>query len=188
MINLYRFKGVVMKGIYLCSGFAFHKNYDILYQDLFVKRDIGGSCLDIDLNVYDYLICTPPCNFWSKARGNRCSQYSLDTKLLLPIMLERFQSCNKPFIIENVCNLKRFKEFHLFDNVICNWYVIGRHIYFTNISFDIVDLNYLYSIQRYDFRCHGKVIKYDDMSSLYHQGGYNVHKVIELFLKKVNGR
>ena len=49
---------------------------------------------------------------------------------------------------------------------------------------DIYDIKTLKSKNRQDFLYHGKVIKYDDMKNLDHQGGYNVHIVIDYFLKK----
>ena len=65
------------KGIYLGSFTALHPNYNIIYQDINNKRDLGGDMKYIDIDNYDFIICTPPCNFWSKARGNKCSKYSL---------------------------------------------------------------------------------------------------------------
>ena len=40
--------------------------------------------------------------------------------------------------------------------------------------------------QRQDFKKHGYVIKYEDMKDKDHQGGYNVHTVIEEFLKEIH--
>lgn len=37
--------------------------------------------------------------------------------------------------------------------------------------------------QRQDFTQHGWVIKYNDMDNKDHQGGFNVHNVIETFLQ-----
>ena len=53
------------KGIYLGACRAYHPGYDITYQDIDGKRDLGGDMLDVDLNQYDYIIATPPCNWWS---------------------------------------------------------------------------------------------------------------------------
>lgn len=77
-----------MKVIYLGAYEALHPEFDIVYQDINGKRDLDGDMLDIDLTNYDFIIATPPCNFWSIARGNRCSQYSLDTKHLLPEIIK----------------------------------------------------------------------------------------------------
>lgn len=170
-----------MKGIYLGAYTAIHPNYNIIYQDINNKRDISGDMKDIDLSNYDFIICTPPCNFWSRARGKRCSKYSLDTKHLLPYMINKLQNQEKPFIIENVLNDKRMKENRIFDIVKCNVYRVNRHIYFTNIKLDLTDIK-----QRQDFKYGGKVIMYDDMTNKSHQGGYNVHQVIERFLGGIN--
>ena len=169
------------KGIYLAAGAAYHKNYNIIYQDLLVKRDIGGNMLDIDLNDYDFIIATPPCNFWSRARGNKISNYSLETKHLLPDIIDKLIKLNKPFIVENVKNDKRMLEHNILPRKDCKIYYLNRHIYFTNVELDLSNIE-----QRQDFKYGGKVIKYDDMETKYHQGGFNVYNVIECFLKEVN--
>lgn len=176
MLDIYN-----MKGIYLGAYRAQHPKYNIVYQDINNKRDIGGDMLDIDLTKYDFVIATPPCNFWSCARGNRCSQYSLKTKHLLPEIINKLVKLNKPFIVENVRNLKRFTDNGVLPEKRCFVKFIGRHTYWTNVDFDENNIE-----QRQDFKHHGHVIKYADMKDLSHQGGYNVHNVIERFLETIN--
>lgn len=168
------------KGIYLGAYEAQHNGHFIVYQDINGKRDIAGDMMSIDLSDYDYIIATPPCNFWSIARGNRCSQYSLDTKHLLPDIINKLVSLGKPFIVENVKNNKRFVEYGVLPRNDCFVFVLGRHTYFTNVVFAIDDIE-----QRQDFKYGGHVIKYDDMVNLKHQGGFNVHNVIERFIQTV---
>ena len=60
-----------MKGIYLAAFTALHPDYDITYQDINGKRNIAGDMLDVDLKGYDFIISTPPCNWWSKANWQR---------------------------------------------------------------------------------------------------------------------
>ena len=55
-----------MKGIYLAAFKAYHPNYDIVYQDINGKRDIGGDMMDVDLTQFDFIIATPPCNYYSR--------------------------------------------------------------------------------------------------------------------------
>ena len=146
--------------------------------------------MDIDLTPYDFIIATPPCNYWSIARGNRCSQYSLDTKHLLPDIITKLSKTGKPYIVENVINKKRFKENSIYDiaeRANCFIYYIGRHTYFTNIELSNDEVKTLNEQNRQDFKYHGQVIKYDDMENKKHQGGYNVHLVIDYFLNKVKG-
>lgn len=170
-----------MKGIYLGCGKAAHYNYDLIYQDIDGKRDIGGDMLNIDLAAYDYVIATPPCNYWSRCNYRRDkSQYALNTKHLLIDIIEKLINCGKPFIIENVRNDNLFKEYGLLQKN-CLTVIIGRHRYWTNVLFFNKDIE-----QRQDFRYGGKVIKYDDMSDKYHQGGYNVHNVVEKFLETIH--
>lgn len=169
------------KGIYLGAGRALHPNYDIVYQDYNGKRDMGGDMLAVDLTPYDYIIATPPCNWWSAARGNRCSQYALDTKHLLPDIINKLIALGKPFIVENVKNRKRFTENGLMPRNDCYIKVIGRHTYWTNIDFNTDNIE-----QRQDFKHNHVVIKYDDMKDNYHQGGFNVAKVIDRFLETIH--
>jgi len=172
-----------MKGIYLGAAKSFHPSHNIVYQDIDGKRDIAGDMASIDILGYDYVIATPPCNYWSKARGKRCSSYSIETRYLLPLMIYKLANYDKPFIVENVQNKKRFDEYGLLNNLPNNVFVykIGRHTYWTNIKMKDIHL----IEQRQDFKTHGEVIKYQDMDNLYHQGGYNVHNVIEHWLKTI---
>ena len=172
-----------MKGIYLAAGNAVHSNYDIIYQDINNKRDIGGDMLDIELESFDYIIASPPCNYWSIARGSRCSNYSILTKHLLPCIIDKCIKLSKPFIVENVKNNKRMTENGIIPRNDCIVFTHGRHIYFTNVPFEYSNIP-----QRQDFKHHGYVIKYEDMDNQYHQGGYNVHNVIEAFLHEVHNR
>lgn len=171
-----------MKGIYLAACKARHENYDIVYQDIDnrYKCELGGDMMEIDLSPYDYIIATPPCNWWSKANPYyKTSKYALETKHLLPDILKKLGSQNKPFIVENVKNLKRMRENGVFD--ICDKYniyiyIVGRHTYFTNIMCN------LQCEQIQDFKYGGVRINNDG----YNQGGTNVHNVIELWLKVIN--
>lgn len=38
------------RGIYLGACRAYHPGYDITYQDIDGKRDLGGDMLDVDLS------------------------------------------------------------------------------------------------------------------------------------------
>lgn len=127
-----------MKGIYLCSFRAYHPGRDIVYQDLIEKRDLGGDGLDVDVSGFDYVISTPPCNWWSKAnyRRNR-SIYAMRTAHLLPCMIIKLSNAGKPFIIENVRNFDRMEKMGVFG--LCrefgvSYRIIGRHTYFTNFA------------------------------------------------------
>lgn len=177
-----------MKGIYLGAYEASHPEFDIIYQDINGKRDLGGDMLDVDLTPYDFIIATPPCNYWSIARGNKCSQYSLNTKHLLPEIITKLAQSNKPYVVENVINKKRFAENGIFDlaeQVGCHIYYIGRHTYFTNIVLDANEIMELEKQNRQDFKHGGRVIMYEDMQNKKHQGGYNVHLVIDYFIRKI---
>ena len=106
-----------MKGIYLASFKAYHPNYDLAYQDINGKRDIGGDMMDIDLTPYDFIIATPPCNWYSKANYRRnVSEYALKTKHLLPDIIAKLYQLGKPFIVENVQNKSLIP--HDWDNIL----------------------------------------------------------------------
>lgn len=169
-----------MVGIYLGAYKAAHPNYNIVYQDINGKRDLGGDMMDIDLTKFDYIIATPSCNYWSRSNYRRDkSNYSLKIKHLLPDILKKLCAQDKPFIVENVRSGRMFSEIGLFE-LPCFIYFIGRHTYWTNIMISC-DIE-----QRQDFLNGGYVIKYDDMNNCEHQGGYNVHNVIEMFLYTIN--
>ena len=161
-----------MNGIYLAAYRAYHPNHDIVYQDINGERDLDGDMLEIDLSKYDFIIATPPCNYYSRANWRRNqSDYSIQTKHLLPGILNKLIKLNKPFIVENVRNKKLFKRFGLYD-VDCFIYEYGRHTYWTNI---MVNLNQI--IQIHDN------IQYKEKNV--RQGGINVHNVIEYWLENV---
>lgn len=141
-------------------------------------RYICSSIENINFNDYDIILCSPPCNFYSRAAGNRHSDYALKTRHLLPFCINEAYKTGKPFIVENVRNRKYMFNLDIPNDVIIIEY--GRHTYFTNILFNIQS-----AVQRQDFKMHGHVIKYDDMPDLSHQGGFNVNNVFVEFLKSL---
>lgn len=168
-----------MKGIYLAAFRAEHKGHNIVYQDINGKRDIDGDMMLVDLNGYDYIIATPPCNYYSICNYRRNeSEYSLKTKHLLPGILEKLGKQEKPFIVENVKNYPIMNQEGVWD--ICDKLgifsqVVGRHTYFTN---QLIDLK---CEQHFDFNKGGYLINNDG----HREGGENVHKVIEYWIRSV---
>ena len=163
-----------MIGIYLASYKASHPNYNIKYQDINGLRDIGGDMLEINLEPYDFIIATPPCNYYSRGNYRRDkSEYSLKTKHLLPSILRKLCYQEKPFIVENVRNYKKYKELGLF-NLPCFIYFIGRHTYRTNIMIMQDIEQELENIQH--------------ITQKNREGGQNVHYVIEEWLKNINNK
>lgn len=175
-----------MKGIYLASFTAYHPNYDIIYQDINGKRDLPGDMLDINLDNYDYIIATPPCNWWSRANYRRNeSDYALKTKHLLIDILHKLSSMNKPWIVENVRNNKFFLEYGLFSIPNTYVYLIGRHTYWSNIKFfhdDIVQK------PKVEIRNNKRIwLSSQNLPRNQRQGGNEVHEVIERFLETIHG-
>ena len=173
-----------MKVIYLAAFQANHPNFDVTYQDINGKRDIGGDMLDVDLTPYDVIIATPPCNYYSRANWRReTSIYSQNTKHLLPSIMRKLSSQDKPFIIENVINLS------LMDFVNdCPVFTIqhGRHLYFTNVPFNPWNIP-----QSNDFdykplksgKTPGRLAMWAPREK--RQGGSSVHAVIDYWLQIV---
>ena len=129
-----------MRGIYLAAFKALHEEHDIVYQDINGKRDIAGDMMNVDLTPYDYIIATPPCNYYSRANYRReTSEYAQKTKHLLPGILKKLIALGKPFIVENVRNKRIFTELGLL-NLPCHIYLIGRHTYWSNILFPYEDI------------------------------------------------
>lgn len=164
-----------MKGIYLATYKAYHPNYTMDYNDIEKTSyhvNIIGDMLSIDLVNYDYIIATPPCNYWRRANYRReISEYSQLTKHLLPNIIDKCIESGKPFIIENVKNEKMFIRHGLYNKQ-CYIYKIGRHTYWTNILMN------------------DKINQQDDdiqsLSGSNRQGGKNVHEVIEYWLESIH--
>ena len=172
-----------MKGIYLASYKAEHPNHDIIYQDINGERDLGGDMMEIDLDPYDFIIATPPCNWWSRANYRRDrSEYALKTKHLLIDIIDKLCSQDKPFIVENVKNRKQFALHGLFDQK-CYVYFVGRHTYWTNIPLKVDDI---IQVPKIDFK-NGKKrwLSSQHLARKDRQGGEDVHQVIERFLQTI---
>lgn len=166
-----------MKGIYLGSYTAYHPEYDIVYQDINGKRDLGGDMMDVDLTEYDFVIATPPCNFYSKAVGNRKhSDYALKTAHLLPDIIDKLHNEKKYFVVENVRNDKKFKEIGLFDYPDIYVFRIGRHTIWSSIWF--------YHWLPFDYEFVGSPCR-DINKRKDRQGSENVHIIIESWLNEL---
>jgi len=160
------------KGIYLASHNAI-LNYDnIIYQDINGTRDIGGCMLDVDLKNYDFIIATPPCNYYSRANYRReTSLYSQKTKHLLPNIIDKLIDLGKPFIVENVRNFNLFKKLGLFKKG-CFVYFHGRHTYWSNIMID-----FTFIPQKND--------NVQNIAQADRQGGDNVNNVINYWVEYI---
>lgn len=170
------------KGVYLGSAKARHPKYNIAYNDISKrsKPDLLCSMETVDLSKYDYFIASPPCNFWSHANpDSRKSEYALKTKHLLLWCLENIPKQGKPFIIENVRNAVKYEKYGVFDLVRKQGLYlsfVGRHTYITNI---LVNLE---CYQTKDFKKGGICL----VGKTAKQGGANVHRVIEIWLKHIH--
>lgn len=101
--------------------------------------------------------------------------YCVDKKIVkLLIIIDKFISTGKPFIVENVRNYPMFKRLGLYDKN-CYIYKHGRHTYWTNVMFDMSTIP-----QEYDF----KTIPGYGQTRLksYVQGGKNVNDVLDWFI------
>lgn len=169
-----------MKCIYLGAYKAYHPNYDVTYQDINGKRDLPGDMCDIDLLPYDVIICTPPCNYWSRANWRRdTSVYAQKTKHLLPTMLYKLYKLNKPFIVENVRNDKRFTDMGLYDYPLFV-YKVGRHTYWSNVYIPLGDIFQKPKISIVNGK--KKYLSSQNLNRERRQGTEEVHQVIERFL------
>ena len=131
--------------------------------------DIVGDMCKIDLSPYDIIICTPPCNYYSRANYRRgTSKVAQETKYILPTMLRKLEDLNKPFIIENTCS--RFCPYGM-----CHEYYYGGHIFYTNIGLPMWLLP--------------KPISNNIQNKSYgnRDDNPNVHNVINLFLSTIFG-
>ena len=173
-----------MKGIYLAACLARHPKYDLDYNDIDDKFGCNIICdmMQVDLSKYDYIIASPPCNYYSRANYRRdTSDYALSTRHLLPSILEKLGKQNKPFLVENVKNKKLMAKcgiFKICDKYNIFVYFVGRHTYFTN---QFVNLS---CKQKIDYVAKGSY--YSTNPNNYRQGGENVHNVIEIWLEYIH--
>lgn len=188
------------KIIYLASYKAYHPNHNMDYNDIKKTSEhinIIGDMLEVDLEPYDIIIASPPCNYWSRANYQRhTSKYSQMTKHLLPSILEKLSNQNKPFIVENVRNFNLMNQNKMF-NFPCYVYEVGRHTYWSNIPFNpsniIQDSDFFAANRRipgkrgWFMTPDGREVKsagqdIQKLSRSNRQGGHNVHEVIEYWL------
>ena len=164
-----------LKAIYLASGRAKLNYNNVVYNDYKEKRDLICDMMTVDLNDYDILIATPPCNYYSRANYRReTSKYAQETKHLLPDIIDKFIKTGKPFIVENVRNKPLFKKLGLYDKN-CLIYTHGRHTYWTNRMISIQDIP-----QEFDFK---QIPGYGTVRlKNYVQGDKNVNDVLDRFI------
>lgn len=158
------------KIVYLASGNAKIEKYNkfIKYNDAYIKRDIAGCMLSVDLSPYSVILASPPCNYYSKANYRReQSKYALDTKHLLPDIIKKLVKIGKPFIVENVKNKPLMQDIIKNNNVF--YYEHGRHSYFTN---RLINLKGIPQVKE----------NLTKINTKKRQGGYNVNVVFEQFL------
>lgn len=161
-----------MKIIYLASFEAQHPRFDVVYQDINGKRDIGGDMMDVDLTPFDVIIATPPCNYYSIANYRReTSEYAQKTKHLLPSIIHKLLFIGKPFIVENVRNALLFRKAGLLSLPLFV-YVYGRHTYWTNIPFNVSNMIF-------------PSTNINQSSTRQRQGSGKVHEVIDYWLEVV---
>lgn len=165
-----------MKGIYLCSRSHRIPGIRCDYNDIesYPGINILKDALYVDLSDYDYIICTPPCNYYSKANYRRdVSDVANQTKHLLPILLNRLYMLDKPFIVENVNNKVLFDKAGLFDYDDLIVFSFGGHTFWTNIKFTIPN------------KC--LAVKQDKQNVCRNKrdNNYNVDLIIKLFLSEI---
>lgn len=169
---------LVKRVIYLAAGRAKLKYPFVVYNDYKVKRDLICDMMSVNLNDYDILIATPPCNYYSRANSMReTSKYALETKHLLPDIIDKFIKTGKPFIVENVRNEPLFKRLGLYEKN-CLIYKYGRHTYWTNVLINMQGIP-----QEHDFK---QIPGYGCVRlKSYVQGGKNVNDVLDYFIEVV---
>ena len=160
-----------MKGIYLCAKNHRIPGTNLDYNDIEQLPGITHccSCEDIDISKYDYIIATPPCNYYSRANYRReTSKVAQATKHLLPYCIEVCIKSGKPFIIENVCNSTLLPKTNLYE------FDFGNHHFYTNVFMLVIDRSYARKQNKQNLSYGNR----DD--------NYNVHIIINQFLEIIN--
>lgn len=164
-----------MKVIYLACGRARLKYKNVVYNDIVEDSDLKCDMMDVDLSQYDFILASPPCNYYSRCNYRaESSAYAQKTKHLLPSIIKKCLLLNKPFVIENVRSPKKFKMIGLFDLPIFI-YFHGRHTYFTNIMIDFRHIPQTFDFYSLNGHCARK--------KSYVQGGDNVNNVFDYILE-----
>lgn len=159
-----------MKGIYLASKKHRIPGYEIDYNDIINYEGINkpGDMLEIDINIYDYVIATPPCNYYSRANYRReTSEVAQKTKHLLPEILEKLKNFDKPFLVENVCNARLLPKTNFIE------FTFGNHHFYTNTFMLIYDKSW------------AKRQNKQYVSRNKRDGNYNVDIIVKLFLETI---
>jgi len=160
-----------MLGLYMCARKHRIPGYNIIYNDIvdYEGIDLCCDCLNINLEPYDFIIATPPCNYYSRANYRRqTSEVAQRTKHILPKLIEKLSQLNKPFIIENVCNSSLLPKSKLFE------FEFGQHHFYTNV-FMLIPHN------SYAIRQNKQYISRNKRD-----GNYNVDLVIKYFLEAIH--
>lgn len=143
---------------------------DIFYNDIVNYEGINFCCdmMNIVLDTFDYLIATPPCNYYSKANYRRdTSIVAQSTKHLLPDILRKFALSGKPFLIENVLNKSLIPLPYK-----CFMYEYNGHAFYTNVPLPVHRLPTL-----------DKCKNIQNKASGYRDNQYGVHCFIKLFIE-----
>ena len=159
-----------MKGIYLASKEHRIKNVNMDYNDIENYEGINkpGDMLKINIEEYDYVIATPPCNYYSRANYRReTSKIAQKTKHLLPGILKKLENYNKPFIVENVLNSRLLPKTNYYE------FEFGQHHYYTNVFMLIYDKSFAKK-QNKQNKSYGK-----------RDNNENVDLIIKLFLETI---
>lgn len=162
-----------MKGVYLCAREHRIKGYDIDYNDIIAYDGINllCSCEDVDLKKYDFIIATPPCNYYSRANYRRdISSIALATRHLLPYCLKAAMETRKPFLIENVVNASLLPQ-----PSGCFAFVWGEHTFYTNVFFARPPRSF--AVRQYKA----------DLPWGHRDGNENVDIIIRCFLEAIHG-
>lgn len=160
-----------MKGIYLASKEHRIKGVNLDYNDIEDLEGINLQCdmLEVDINNYDYVIATPPCNYYSKANYRRETSFvAQSTKHLLPGILEKLKKYNKPFLVENVCNQTLLPKTSFYE------FNFGNHHFYTNVFILIPDKSF------------AKKQNKQNLAYRKRDNNYNVHLIIDIFLEMIN--
>ena len=161
----------MLKGIYLASRKHRLPGYNLDYNDIENYEGINklGDMMEVNLEEYDYIIATPPCNYYSRANYRReKSDIAQKTKHLLPDILEKLIKLNKPFIVENVCNENRLPKTNVYE------FNFGNHHFYTNVFMLIYDKSYAERQNK----------QYISRSK--RDGNKNVDLIIKLFLETIH--
>lgn len=116
------------------AGFEIVDGFDIVYQPDYPFEMFVEDALSVDIEPYDFVWASPPCQAYSI--GTRNANRDKHPDLLVPIR-EKLIASGKPYIIENVVGAKLINPITLCGTMFEGLKVFRHRLFESNIPLDL---------------------------------------------------